>query len=49
MIKKLTHEALESLAEDAEEFLNDLGVPLTSHSYENIIEQAENYGFRYEF
>jgi hypothetical protein len=49
MIKQLTQEALETLAEDAEDFLNDVGVTLTSHSYEDIIEQAENYGFRYEF
>jgi len=49
MIKQLTHEALESIAEAAEDFLNDAGVSLTSHSYENIIQQAEDYGFRYEF
>ena len=51
MIRQLAHEALESLAEDAEDFLNDAGVTVTSasHSYEDIIEQAENYVFRYEF
>lgn len=41
----LPHSLLETVAEDAEDFLNDLGVPLMSHSYENIILQAISLGF----
>ena len=43
---QLTHEALEELAEDAEDFLYDRDIELTSHSYENIIQQAQKYGFK---
>ena len=45
-LSKLTHEQLELLAEDAEEFLNDLNVRLTSHSYENIIKLAIIHKFQ---
>jgi hypothetical protein len=40
-----SHEALETIAEDAEDFLNDRDIELTSHSYENIIAQAQQHGF----
>lgn len=40
-----THERLENLAEDAEDYLSERNVPLYSHSYENIIAQAVRYGF----
>jgi hypothetical protein len=40
-----SHEALETLAEEAEDFLNDRDIELTSHSYENIIKQAQQHGF----
>ena len=40
-----THEALEELAEEAEDFLYDRDIELTSHSYENIIKQAQQHGF----
>jgi hypothetical protein len=46
MIYKLTHEALETIAEDAEDFLHDRDIELTSHSYENIIQQAQQHGFK---
>jgi hypothetical protein len=36
----------ETLAEDAEDFLNDRDIELTSHSYENIIAQAQQHGFK---
>jgi predicted ATP-dependent serine protease len=36
----------ETLAEDAEDFLYDRDIELTSHSYENIIAQAQQHGFR---
>lgn len=42
---KLSHLLLEVVAEDAEDFLSDLSVPLMSHSYENIIQQAISLGF----
>ena len=41
----LSHEELESLAEDAEDYLWDRNIPLYSHSYVNIISQAVSYGF----
>jgi hypothetical protein len=40
-----SHEALEELAEEAEDFLYDRDIELTSHSYENIIKQAQQHGF----
>ena len=45
-LNQLTHEQLEMIAEDAEDFLNDRDIELTSHSYENIIAQAQQHGFK---
>jgi hypothetical protein len=45
-LNQLTHDQLEELAEDAEDFLNDRDIELTSHSYENIIAQAQQHGFK---
>lgn len=45
MNSTIPHLFLESIAEDAEDYLNELGVPLISHSYENIILQAISLGF----
>ena len=42
----LSHEELESLAEDAEDYLIDRSINLVSHSYANIIAQAVYYGFK---
>ncbi len=42
----LSHEELESLAEDAEDYLIDRSINLDSHSYVNIIVQAVSYGFK---
>lgn len=39
------HELLEELADEAEDFLNARKIELTSHSYENIIKQAQQHGF----
>ena len=41
-----SHEALETIAEEAEDFLYDRDIELTSHSYGNIIQQAQKYGFK---
>jgi len=41
----LTHEELETLAEDAEDYLIDHNINLISHSYVNIVSQAVYYGF----
>ena len=41
-----SHESLETIAEEAEDFLNDRDIELTSHSYENIIQQAQQHGFK---
>jgi hypothetical protein len=35
----------ETLAEKAEDFLDDLGIAVDSHSYDNIINQAQQHGF----
>jgi len=45
-LNQLTHEQLEMIAEDAEDFLNDRDIELTSHSYGNIILQAQKHGFK---
>jgi hypothetical protein len=45
-LNQLTHDQLEMIAEDAEDFLNDRDIELTSHSYGNIIQQAQKYGFK---
>ena len=42
----LSHEELESLAEDAEDYLWDRNISLYSHSYVNIISQAVRHGFK---
>ena len=42
----LSHEELESLAEDAEDYLIDRNISLYSHSYVNIINQAIRQGFK---
>ncbi len=42
----LSHEELESMAEDAEDYLIDRSINLVSHSYVNIISQAVSYGFK---
>ncbi len=42
----LSHEELESLAEDAEDYLIDRNINLVSHSYVNIVSQAVYYGFK---
>jgi hypothetical protein len=41
-----THEQLEALAEDAEDFLNEMRIELISHSYGHIIAQAQQHGFK---
>lgn len=42
----LSHEELEILAEDAEDYLIDHNISLYSHSYANIITQAVYHGFK---
>ena len=44
-LDSLTHTQLEMLAEEAEDYLMKLNIPLTSHSYVNIIQLAQKYGF----
>ena len=46
MTDHLSHEQLESLAEDATEYLWDLNIDLISPSYVNIIDQAIRHGFQ---
>ena len=43
---KLTHEELECLAEDCEDFLLHRHIELFSHSYENIVIQALKEGYQ---
>ena len=45
-LNQITNEQLEILAEEAEDFLHDRDIELTSHSYENIISQAQQHGFK---
>ena len=45
-LSQLTHDQLEMIAEDAEDFLYDRDIELTSHSYKNIILQAQKHGFK---
>jgi hypothetical protein len=45
-LNSLTHIQLEMLSEDAEEYLFDKGIPLTSHSYKAIIIKAQRHGFK---
>jgi len=44
----LSHEDKELLAEDCEEYIHQLRVPLFSHSYDNIILQAVSLGYEIE-
>ena len=45
-LNELSHSQLESLAEDATDYLWDRNISLYSHSYVNIITQAVSYGFK---
>lgn len=45
-LNKLTHELKEALAEDCEDFLVHRHIPLYSHSYDNIINQAIKEGYQ---
>ena len=44
----LTHDELEALSEDCEDYLIHRYIPLTSHSYSNIINQAIKEGYTFE-
>jgi len=48
VIESLSHEELEVLAEDCEDFLVHRYIPLNSHSYYNIVRQAFLEGYQYE-
>ena len=43
-LENMTHEQKESLAEDCEDYLLHRHIPLHSHSYDNIINQALREG-----
>lgn len=45
-LENLTHEQREALAEDCEDFLVHRHIPLHSHSYDNIINQALREGYQ---
>jgi len=45
-LEKITHEQKEALAEDCEDFLLHRHIPLHSHSYDNIINQALREGYQ---
>ena len=45
-LENLTHEQKESLAEDCEDYLLHRHIPLHSHSYDNIINQALREGYQ---
>lgn len=45
-LENLTHEQKEALAEDCEDFLVHRHIPLHSHSYDNIINQALREGYQ---
>ena len=45
-LENLTHEQKEALAEDCEDFLVHRHIPLHSHSYDNIINQAFREGYQ---
>jgi hypothetical protein len=47
-VDSLSHEQLEIVSENAEEFLYSKNVKLMSHSYENIILQAIAHGFEFQ-
>lgn len=42
----LSHEELEVLADDCEDYLLHRNIPLFSHSYHNIINQALKEGYK---
>jgi hypothetical protein len=45
-LDSLTHDQLEALSEDCEDFLIHRYIPLTSHSYHSIIQQAIKEGYQ---
>jgi len=45
-LDNISHEEKEALAEDCEDFLLHRHIPLTSHSYDNIIQQALKEGYQ---
>lgn len=45
-IDNLSHEQLEALSEDCEDYLLHRYIPLTSHSYRSIINQALKEGYQ---
>jgi len=45
-LTNLTHEEKEALAEDCEDYLLHRNIPLHSHSYDNIINQALREGYQ---
>ena len=45
-LENLSHEEKEALAEDCEDFLLHRHIPLHSHSYDNIINQALREGYQ---
>ena len=45
-LETMTHEQKESLAEDCEDYLLHRHIPLHSHSYDNIINQALREGYQ---
>jgi hypothetical protein len=45
-LENLTHEEKEALADACEDFLLHRNIPLYSHSYDNIINQALKEGFQ---
>jgi hypothetical protein len=45
-LENMTHEQKESLAEDCEDYLLHRHIPLHSHSYDNIINQALREGYQ---
>jgi hypothetical protein len=45
-LDNITHEEKEALAEDCEDYLIHRHIPLYSHSYDNIINQALKEGYQ---
>jgi len=45
-LDNISHEEKEALAEDCEDFLLHRHIPLASHSYDNIIQQALKEGYQ---
>jgi len=45
-LENITHEEKEALAEDCEDYLIHRHIPLYSHSYDNIINQALKEGYQ---